>query len=215
MKKIILLILALATPLMAQISPVLGGPIDTPPSGPSGTCGSALPMQYVYSTGVLYGCQNGTWASLATGGGGTGTVTSVSVTTANGVSGTVATATTTPAITLSLGAITPTSVTLNAATGTGIINIPSGTTTANAVEWGTDACLYRSATATLATGCGATTFAAPATILGTDYDASATALTGQVSLGGAHVASGVYLNYATANANPAVVIRQANASTHG
>lgn len=41
---------------------------------------------------------------------GTGTVTSVSVTTANGVSGSVATATTTPAITLTLGAITPTSV---------------------------------------------------------------------------------------------------------
>lgn len=40
----------------------------------------------------------------------TGTVTTVSVTTANGVSGTVATAGTTPAITLSLGAITPTSV---------------------------------------------------------------------------------------------------------
>lgn len=40
----------------------------------------------------------------------TGTVTSVSVTTANGVSGTVATNTTTPAITISLGAITPTSV---------------------------------------------------------------------------------------------------------
>lgn len=41
---------------------------------------------------------------------GTGSVTSVSVTTANGVSGTVATSTTTPAITLSLGAITPSSV---------------------------------------------------------------------------------------------------------
>ena len=40
----------------------------------------------------------------------TGTVTSVSVTTANGVSGTVATATTTPSISLTLGAITPTSV---------------------------------------------------------------------------------------------------------
>lgn len=40
---------------------------------------------------------------------GSGTVTSVSVTTANGVSGTVATATTTPAISLTLGAITPTS----------------------------------------------------------------------------------------------------------
>lgn len=46
------------------------------------------------------------WTTPAT----NGTVTSVSVTTANGVSGSVATATTTPAITLTLGAITPTSV---------------------------------------------------------------------------------------------------------
>ncbi len=46
------------------------------------------------------------------GGGGSGTVTDVSVVTANGVSGTVATSTTTPAITLILGAITPSSVTL-------------------------------------------------------------------------------------------------------
>lgn len=48
-------------------------------------------------------------AAIAAAGGG-GTVTSVSVVTANGVSGSVATATTTPAITLTLGAITPTSV---------------------------------------------------------------------------------------------------------
>lgn len=41
---------------------------------------------------------------------GTGTVTTVSVVTANGVSGSVANPTTTPAITVSLGAITPTSV---------------------------------------------------------------------------------------------------------
>lgn len=41
---------------------------------------------------------------------GSGTVTSVSVVTANGVSGTVATPTTTPAITITLGNITPTSV---------------------------------------------------------------------------------------------------------
>lgn len=53
---------------------------------------------------------DGTWTAA-----GTGTVTSVSVTTANGVSGSVATSTTTPAITLTLGAITPTSV---ASTGT-------------------------------------------------------------------------------------------------
>lgn len=44
------------------------------------------------------------------GGAGIGTVTSVSVVTASGVSGSVANPTTTPAITLTLGAITPTSV---------------------------------------------------------------------------------------------------------
>jgi len=47
------------------------------------------------------------------GGGGNGTVTNVSITTANGVSGAVANSTTTPAITLTLGDITPTSVALN------------------------------------------------------------------------------------------------------
>lgn len=51
----------------------------------------------------------------ASGGGGSGTVTTVSVVTANGVSGSVANATTTPAITITLGAITPSSV---AASGT-------------------------------------------------------------------------------------------------
>lgn len=66
---------------------------------------------------------DGTWATPASG---TGTVTSVSVVTANGVSGTVANSTTTPAITLSLGAITPTSV---AATGTVTGSNLSGTNT--------------------------------------------------------------------------------------
>lgn len=55
-----------------------------------------------------------------------GTVTSVSVTTANGVSGTVATSTTTPAISLTLGAITPTSV---AASGSVTGSNLSGTNT--------------------------------------------------------------------------------------
>ena len=54
-------------------------------------------------------------------GGGSGTVTSVSVTTVNGVSGTVATATTTPAISLTLGAITPSSVTVSGLTASEIV----------------------------------------------------------------------------------------------
>jgi hypothetical protein len=72
---------------------------------------------------------NGTaWQKVDNTDAGTGTVTSVSVTTANGVSGTVATATTTPAISLTLGAITPTSV---AATGTVTGSNLSGTNTGN------------------------------------------------------------------------------------
>ena len=74
--------------------------------------------------------------------GNSGTVTSVSVTTANGISGTVATNTTTPAITLTLGAITPTSVaaasTLSGtqlistiATGTAPLVVTSSTPVAN------------------------------------------------------------------------------------
>jgi hypothetical protein len=59
-----------------------------------------------------------------------GSVTTVSVVTANGISGTVATATTTPAITLTLGAIVPTSV---AATGTVTGSNLSGTNTGDQV----------------------------------------------------------------------------------
>lgn len=55
---------------------------------------------------------NGTTLNIPqyTAGGGSGTVTTVSVVTANGVSGSVANATTTPAITITLGAITPSTV---------------------------------------------------------------------------------------------------------
>ncbi|MBE3141467.1 MAG: hypothetical protein IMZ53_12905 [Thermoplasmata archaeon] len=50
------------------------------------------------------------WDTAGFGGGGGGTVTDLSVVTANGISGSVATSTTTPAITLTLGAITPSTV---------------------------------------------------------------------------------------------------------
>lgn len=65
-------------------------------------------------------------AESCTAASGSGTVTSVSVTTANGVSGSVATATSTPAITLTLGAITPASV---ASVGTVTGSNLSGTNT--------------------------------------------------------------------------------------
>ena len=75
---------------------------------------------------------NGTttiWSSV-----GVGSVTSVSVTTANGVSGTVATATTTPAISLTLGAITPTSVAASGAvTGSNLSGTNTGDQTLNSL----------------------------------------------------------------------------------
>lgn len=68
---------------------------------------------------------------------GSGTVTSASVTTANGVSGSVATATTTPAITLTLGAITPTSISTGAGTFTARVRRGSaGVTAANDLTLG-------------------------------------------------------------------------------
>ena len=80
--------------------------------GTLSTSGSSYTLP-VASASVLGGVKQGSGVSIA--GDGTisstaGGVTSVSVTSANGISGTVATSTTTPAITLSLGAITPTSV---------------------------------------------------------------------------------------------------------
>jgi hypothetical protein len=63
------------------------------------------------------------------GGGGSGTVTSVSVTPSNGVTGTVTTATTTPAIAFALGAITPSMVTTGTVTATVLAGTPTYTLT--------------------------------------------------------------------------------------
>lgn len=60
--------------------------------------------------GVTYGRKNESWVATASG----GSVTEVSVVTNDGVSGSVANPTTTPAITLTLGTITPTAVTIDA-----------------------------------------------------------------------------------------------------
>lgn len=69
--------------------------------------GPATSLLIFNTTTGVYNYYNGSaWTDF----GGSGTVTTVSVVTANGVTGSVANATTTPAITLSLGAITPTTV---------------------------------------------------------------------------------------------------------
>lgn len=71
---------------------------------------------------------DGSWATPP--GATSGTVTSVSVTTAAGVSGSVTNPTTTPAITVSLGAITPTSVAASGAlSGSNFSGSSSGTNT--------------------------------------------------------------------------------------
>lgn len=69
---------------------------------PSGTNGQILSVDTSTTSGLK-------WIDN-TGGGGSGTVTNVSIVSANGITGSVANATTTPAITLSLGAITPTTI---------------------------------------------------------------------------------------------------------
>ena len=61
------------------------------------------------------------WTTISSGSG-TGTVTSVSVASANGITGSVATATTTPAITLTLGNITPNYVTTTGENITAAVN---------------------------------------------------------------------------------------------
>lgn len=65
---------------------------------------------------------------LVDGSGAGGTVTSVSVVSANGISGTVANSTTTPAITLTLGDITPNSVTIGTLTPGSILFAGTGGT---------------------------------------------------------------------------------------
>ncbi len=124
---------------------VLGTTVLWPTTGDIGYSAEALQLQTLLSTAVFP--IGGLYNPLAPGGvgllgysnaglltlngtpiGNSGSVTSVSVTTANGVSGTVATPTTTPAISLTLGAITPTSV---AASGTVTGSNLSGTNTGN------------------------------------------------------------------------------------
>lgn len=75
-----------------------------------GTLGISNGGTFTFNTSSLFSGDAPAFRAAIGAGTGTGSVTSVSVVTANGVSGSVATATTTPAITLTLGAITPTTV---------------------------------------------------------------------------------------------------------
>ena len=86
---------------------------------------------------------NTSWVAIVGG----GTVTSVSVVTANGISGSVATATTTPAITLTLGAITPSSVAaIGTVTGSNLSGINTGDQTSVTGNAGTATALQTART---------------------------------------------------------------------
>ena len=91
----------------------------TGPAGPGVAAGGTTGQTLVKASNADYDTE---WSSA-----GSGSVQSVSVFTANGVSGTVATPTTTPAITLTLGAITPSSVASSGAvTGSNLTGTNTG-----------------------------------------------------------------------------------------
>ncbi|MFA9202153.1 MAG: hypothetical protein ACEQSC_01215, partial [Candidatus Nanopelagicaceae bacterium] len=117
------------------------------------------------------------------------TVTSVSVTTVNGVSGSVANATTTPAISLTLGAITPTSIAASSTvTGSNLSGTNSGdqtvTLTGDVTGSGTG-----SFAATIASD--AVTFAKMQNIATTSLLGRATASTGDIEV----ISLGTNLSY--------------------
>jgi hypothetical protein len=113
------------------------------------------------------------------GGTGSGSVTTVSVVAANGISGTVANPTTTPAITLTLGAITPSSIVATGIVdGQAPITITTGTTANLGTTYSSGYTLNQEATA--ATG---VTYTLPATVTGKQYCVKNSGTTGVVNTG--------------------------------
>jgi hypothetical protein len=117
MKKILLSLGALwLLCLCANAQVVVGnGYVSYVFSAPSGTCGQNAQAQFVIPGGTLYTCQNGTWAQISGGGG--GTVASVTGT-ANEI-----TATGTSSVVLSLPStvVAPGTVSASAFLGTGVL----------------------------------------------------------------------------------------------
>lgn len=148
---------------------------------------------------------------------GTGSVTSVSVTTANGVSGTVANSTTTPAITLTLGAITPTSVNTIVLSGSSTPTLAvTGTTTVSGSNTGDQTNITGNA-ATVTTNAnltGAVTSSGNATSLGSFSSAAlAGALTDETGSGSAVFANSPTLNTAVLGSSTATTQTPADNST--
>ena len=119
---------------------------------------------------------------------GSGTVTSVSVTTVNGVSGSVATATTTPAISLTLGAITPTSVNAVVLSGASTPTLAvTGTSSVSGANTGDQSSVSGNAGT-------ATALATARTIGGSSFDGTAnvTSFPSPGAIGGSTPAAGAF-----------------------
>lgn len=151
MKKLTLLIaflfLLLPRPIQAQINNPSFNYVNVDPSG---ACTVRTPNQYNYTNNVEWGCENGTWVIVNTGGGGGGTVTSVNIAgTANQITATgTCVATTTIICTLSIpsGFVLPGTVnglTITTTTGTLTIAAAKTLTVNNSVTiTGQDATTY-------------------------------------------------------------------------
>lgn len=105
----------IATAFEVFLDSVVGGDTGTA-SGSSGALAVGTTLVSGAVNGYVLYNNNGVLGAESVSG--TGTVTTVSVASANGISGTVANPTTTPAITLTLGSITPTVVTASQNSGT-------------------------------------------------------------------------------------------------
>lgn len=127
---------------------------------------------------------------------GSGTVTSVSVVTANGVSGSVANPNTTPAITLTLGAITPTTVNGFTFIGTGGSTVDFGT--GGTVQYGASSGTVTSVSVVTANGFSGTVATATTTPAITIIAGAITPIS--VSLTG--TAGAGFVRYLTQSANP-------------
>jgi len=126
----------------------------------------AAPVAAALTAGSGVTITNGAGSITISATGSGGTVTSVSVITANGVSGSVATPTTTPAITITLGAISPSSVTASGALQSGIVSAATGSLN-----------LANTASAFLTTLQAGNAVAARTYVWPTDFGAAGSALT--------------------------------------
>ena len=126
--------------------------------GQEGTAAKAIAAGWQIAFAPTAKTMQDIFDAINAGGGGSGTVTTVSVVPANGVSGSVANATTTPAITLTLGAITPTTVVASGnISGANLSNTNTGDQTSVSGNAGTATALQTGRTISLTGDVTATT----------------------------------------------------------